>query len=42
MHNYRLEVKNLLKINSNNEIENIFIKMNSIAINLKENPDLEK
>jgi len=42
MHNYRLELEKLLKNKQHYEIENIFIKMNKIAINLKENPCLEK
>ena len=42
MHDYRLEVKNLLEKNINKKISDIFIKMNIIAINLKENQNLKK
>ncbi len=42
MNNYRLEVEKLLKNNSNPEVKNLFLKMNKIAINLKENKNLPK
>ncbi len=40
MHNYRLKTKELIINNWNDEVKDIFIKMNLIAKNLKENPKL--
>lgn len=40
MHRYRLELIEILKNNSNDELEEIFNKMNSIALPLSENPNL--
>jgi hypothetical protein len=42
MHNYRIEVKELLEKNFDNEINEIFSKMNIIATPLKENLSLLK